>query len=91
MGDILRAYDLLNRTFRLGLTKQQLFRAEALFKFDFSAQEKFRTDIRKNPEQLMAEWEFRSYLVPRTRAISQSARTSMRQVAAEVAREVKAR
>lgn len=88
MGDILRAYELLNRTFKLGLTKQQLFRAEARFKFDFARQERFKKEHIGDPGKLMADWEFRGQLVPRAKAISQSARTSMAGVAAEVAKEV---
>lgn len=88
MGDILRAYDLLNRTFRLGLSKEQLFRAEARFKFDFSQQERFKKELARDPGQLMADWEFRSHLVPRAKPISASARASMRKVAAEVAKEI---
>lgn len=88
MGDILKAYDLLNRTYKLGLSKEQLFRAEARFKFDFSKQERFKKELASDPGQLMADWEFRSHLVPRAKPISATARASMRKVAAEVAKEM---
>jgi len=88
MGDILRAYDLLNRTFKLGLSKEQLFRAEARFKFDFSQQQGFKTQLAKDPGKLMADWEFKGHLVPRARPISATAVASMRKVAAEVAKEI---
>ncbi len=90
MGDILRAYDLLNRTFRLGLTKAQIFRAEQQFKLDFAQQQRFKKEATRNPNQLMADWEFQTHLVPRARAISATARASMEKaVAAEAKRPAK--
>lgn len=85
MGDILRAYELLNRTHKLGLTKEQLFRAEAGFKFDFGRQEHFKEEVRADPGQFMADWEFKSHLVPRAKPIAEKARASMNEIAAEVA------
>jgi hypothetical protein len=85
MGDILRAYELLNRTHKLGLTKEQLFRAEAEFKLDFAEQERFKKELKADPGQFMADWEFKSHLVPRARPISAKAQASMKDVAAEVA------
>ena len=46
MGDILRAYDLLNRTFKLNLTKAQIFRAEQAFKLDLAKQQRFKRQKR---------------------------------------------
>lgn len=84
MGDIHRAYDLLNRTFKLNLTKAQIFRAERAFKLDLAKQQSFRAAETSDPNQLMADWELRSHLVPRATAISATARASMEKaVAAE--------
>lgn len=84
MGDILRAYDLLNRTFKLGLTKAQIFRAEQAFKLDLAKQQRFKATETRDANQLMADWELKTYLVPRARAISATARASMEKaVAAE--------
>lgn len=89
MGDILRAYDLLNRTFKLGLTKAQIFRAEQAFKLDLAQQQRFRREETRDANQLMADWELKTYLVPRARAISATARASMEKaVAAEIKRPV---
>jgi hypothetical protein len=87
MGDILRAYELLNKTHELGLTKEQLFRAEAAFKFDFGRQERFTRSIKEDPGEFLADWEFKGHLVPRARPITAKAKASMSDLAAKLAAE----
>ncbi len=86
MGDIQKAYEVLNRTLKLGLTKEQLFRAEANVKFDHSDRMKFKPELRKDPAQFLADWEFQTILVPRSRPISDAAKASMRAGAQDVAK-----
>jgi len=80
MGEIFRAYKLLNRTFKLDLSDAQLFRAEAAMKLDFATTVKFPEEYTKDPERLMAEWEFKASLVPRQDPILDSCRESMRKL-----------
>lgn len=89
MGDIQRAYELLNRTLNLKLSKEALFRAEAIFKFDFARQERFGEGLRRDPSKLMADWEFKSHLVPRSKPLTEKAINSMAGVADEVADEIR--
>ena len=89
MGEIFRAYKLLNRTFKLDLTDAQLFRAEAAMKLDFAESVKFPAEYTKDPERLMAEWEFKATLVPRKDPILDGCRESMRKLTASTIKKSK--
>ena len=67
MGEILKAYQTLNRTLKLGLSREQMLAAEMQFKLDFATQVKFPTSLQKNPNTLSSDWEFTGTLTPRRR------------------------
>ena len=65
MGEIQRAYEILNRTLKLNLTANQLMVAEAAFKLDFGTRMKFPKETMARELDFAADWEVQSTLVPR--------------------------
>jgi len=60
MADIWQAYKVLNESFGLKLTDEQLFRAEQMFKQKFLAEQGYsRTEIEN-----VDNWEFFSHVAP---------------------------
>ncbi|MCP5115809.1 MAG: hypothetical protein GY953_33695 [bacterium] len=65
MGEILKAYQTLNKTLRLGLSREQMLAAEMQFKLDFADKMKFPSALRRNANALSSDWEFTGTLTPR--------------------------
>ncbi len=80
MGEILKAYQTLNKVLNLGLTKDQFLVAEAQFKLDFADRVKFPTALQKDPMRLSAEWEVTATLTPRRTALKSTTRQSLAQL-----------
>ncbi len=82
MGEILKAYQTLNKVLNLGLTKEQFLAAEAQFKLDFADRVKFPATLQKDPMRLAADWEFAATLTPRRTALRSTTRQSLAQLTA---------
>jgi hypothetical protein len=80
MGEIYTAYQTLNKMLNLGLTREQFMAAEAQFKLDFADRMKFPEALRKDPMQLMADWELTASLTPRRTAIRTATRQTLDQL-----------
>lgn len=78
MGDIYRAFSYLNKTLKLGLTKPQIWRVEKDIKLDFSIYEKYSTELTRDPDKLMEDWEFKTVLVPRKKPITAKDRAALK-------------
>ena len=78
MGEILKAYQTLNRTLRLGLSRNQMLAAEMQFKLDFATQKKFPGTIQGNANRLSSDWEFTGTLTPRRRKLRSVTSKSLR-------------
>lgn len=81
LGDIFQAFSYLNKSLKLGLTKQQLYRAERSIKFDHSIVEKFHADISRDQDKLMEQWEFKTVLVPRKKPLTDKQRAEIKREA----------
>jgi hypothetical protein len=60
MADVYHAYSVLNETLNLGLSEEQLNKAEMAYKENFSRQEGFAI-----PRDDLSDWELFVYLKPR--------------------------
>jgi hypothetical protein len=80
MGEILKAYQTLNRVLNLGLTKEQFLAAEAQFKLDFADRVKFPSSLQSDPMKLSADWEVTATLTPRRTAIKTVTRQNLAQL-----------
>ena len=78
MGDIFQAFTYLNKSLKLGLTKQQLYRAERSIKFDHTIAEKFHPDITRDQDKLMENWELKMTLVPRKTPLTDRERAEIK-------------
>lgn len=88
MGDIQKAYEFLNKTFKLGLKPIEIARAEAGFKLDLAKVEGFKADVLKDTVKLSADWEFKSVLVPRKTKIAANTFKSLAELQTMSVREV---
>lgn len=88
MGEILTAYQTLNRTLNLGLSKQQMLAAEMQFKIDFAEKMKFPASLTKSPGKLSAEWEVTSTLTPRRRKLRSLTKQSLTQLKSSALKEM---
>jgi hypothetical protein len=70
MADIWEAYQFLNKSMKLGLSRADLWRAEAEFKRDFMRRRGFEAEERVAEE--VNEWEFFAYLAPAKRKARRS-------------------
>lgn len=78
LGDIFQAFSYLNKSLKLGLTKQQLYRAERSIKFDHSIVEKYHGDLSADKDKLMEQWEFKTTLVPRKKPLTDRQRAEIK-------------
>lgn len=65
MGELFEALQILNRTYDLGLSGQQILRAEADFKQILAERVNFPKEFRANDQRLAGQWEIMTYLKPR--------------------------
>lgn len=77
MGEILKAYQTLNKVLNLGLSRDQMLAAEAQFKLDFAERVKFSKQLTKDATQFSADWEFTGQLTPRRRALKTKTRKTL--------------
>lgn len=80
MGEILKAYQTLNKVLNLGLSREQMLAAEMQFKIDFAERVKFPKQLTKSANALSADWEFTAQLAPRRRALRSKTRKSLTQL-----------
>lgn len=69
MGEILKAYQTLNKVLNLGLSRDQMLAAEAQFKVDLGITMKFPKELLRDPTAFSADWEVTGILTPRRRKL----------------------